>query len=475
MLLNDLFEQQNLPSIQINGLSNDSRRVVEGDCFFAYKGRTFDGNRFTEDAIRRGAVAVCSDRLLELPDSIPCIYVPELQRRQSHFAARFYDHPSKNLHCVGVTGTNGKTSVAYGLTSLLPKAGFAGSLGWGIPPDLCKTDLTTVDSILAQAGLAGFLKQGLTHAVMEVSSHALDQGRVDDVSFEVAVFTNLTREHLDYHGSMEEYGRCKSLLFRRLDLKLGVVNLDDPYSAQILRVLKNNHTPQLTYGRSERAMIHWSELRRDGSNLHGKWRTPWGEADFALPILAEYSLANCAAILACLQHFGWSLSECTERMVDLATPPGRLEFIQHSSGVNAVIDFAHTSHALENVLRALREDVKGRLICVFGCGGDRDEGKRSMMGKIAERYADLSIVTTDNPRFEDPEEIIRDIVDGFEHARKYVTETDRGSAIKLAFKQAGKDDLILIAGKGAEQFIEVQGQRIPFSDRTYFLQLGGDE
>lgn len=471
MLLNELFERQNLPSIQINGLSNDSRRVVQGDCFFAYKGRTFDGNRFTDDAIRRGAVAICSDQRQELPSSIPCVYVPDLQRRQSHFAARFFGHPSKRMHCVGVTGTNGKTSVAYGLAGLLPKTGFAGSLGWGTPPDLRKTDLTTVDSILTHAGLARFLKQGLTHAVMEVSSHALDQGRVDDVAFEVAVFTNLTREHLDYHGSMEEYGRCKSLLFRRSDLKLGIVNVDDPYSAEILRVLAKNHTPQLTYGRSDKATIHWSDLRRDISNLYGRWHTPWGGAEFDLPVLAEYSLSNCAAMLACLHHFGWSLWECTERMKDLVTPPGRMEFVQHSSGINAVIDFAHTPDALENVLRALLGVVKGKLLCVFGCGGDRDEGKRSLMGKISEQYADLSIVTSDNPRFEDPDEIIRDIVDGFEHRKKYIVESDRGSAIELAFQQAREEDLILIAGKGAEQFIEVEGERIPFNDRTSFLQV----
>lgn len=475
MLLNELFDQQNLPPIQIDGLCNDSRRVSPGDCFFAYRGNAFDGNQFIQNAVRNGAVAICSDQMQSLPDSIPSVYVPNLRRKQSQIAARFFGYPSDRLRCTGITGTNGKTSIAYGLSSLLPNAGFAGSLGWGVPPDLSKTSLTTVDPVLAQAGLAEFLKRGLTHAVMEVSSHALDQGRVDEINFEVGIFTNLTREHLDYHGSMEEYGRCKSMLFKRPELKLGVVNLDDPYSAEILRILEHNHTSNLTYGRSKRAMIRWSDLRRDRTKMHGSWHTPWGKAEFSLPVLAEYSLSNCAAILTCMCHFGYSLLECTQNMVDLMMPPGRMEFIEHPTGINAVIDFAHTPDALENVLKALSDVVQGRLFCVFGCGGDRDKGKRPLMGKIAEKYADLSILTSDNPRFEDAQEIISDIVEGFTHKKKFVVESDRRSAIETAFRQAKAEDLILIAGKGSERFIDLEGERIPFSDRTSFLQLDEED
>ena len=469
MLLSELIGREDVPQIEINGLSNDSRNTQKGDCFFAYRGRTTDGNAFIADAIDNGAVAVCSD-LANISVEVPCVHIPDLARQQSSIAGKYYGFPSESLRCVGVTGTNGKTSVAYGLASLLRDSGFGGSLGWGSPPVLAKTSLTTVDAISIQAGLASFLRQGHSHAILEVSSHALDQGRVGNVKFEVGVFTNLTRDHLDYHGSMAEYGRCKSLLFRRPEMRLGIVNVDDPYGLEILNVLEQGSTPSLTYGRSKNAMLSWTDVRFLDNTAAGYWHTPWGTREFNLPVISEFAVSNCAAVLGALTHFGIGIDDAIERMHEIPSVPGRMELLTHPSGKRAVVDFAHTPDALENVLQALRGTVKGQIISVFGCGGERDQGKRKLMAAISERYADYSIVTTDNPRDEDPEAILADIVEGFQYPKRFNVEPDRSKAIQLAYDQANLADLIVLAGKGSEQFIEMQGQRIPFSDRSTFLQ-----
>ena len=470
MLLRELFERQDLPSVEVLGLSNDSRQVVAGDCFFAYKGQSSDGNCFVQEAIEKGAVAICTDSKSDLNGAVPKIYVRNLAQEQSEIAGRFFDHPSRSIRCVGVTGTNGKTSIAYGLSTLLHDSGFGGSVGWGRPPRLNKTSLTTVDAISFQAGLSNFVNCGLKHAILEVSSHALHQSRVDGVRFEVGIFSNLTRDHLDYHGDMREYGRCKSLLFSRPELKLGIVNIDDPFGEEIQHILKQNDTPLLTYGRSPSANVSWRELRWESDRVFGEWCTPWGSFDFELPVLSEFSVANCAAIFACMHHFGEDARDTTYRMRDLQTPPGRMERLNHPSGARAILDFAHTPDALQNVLSAVKPTVSGKLICVFGCGGDRDQGKRSLMGKIAEKFADFSVITSDNPRFEEPNKIIDDIVEGFSHRKRYRVESDRAAAIAFAMNMATKDDLIVIAGKGSEQFMEIEGQRIPFNDRDSFME-----
>jgi UDP-N-acetylmuramoyl-L-alanyl-D-glutamate--2,6-diaminopimelate ligase len=474
----------------ITGLTLDSRKVHPGDLFVALPGLQQDGRGFIADAIARGAAAVVydSDGYDPGPLAVPTVGTAKLASRASAIADRFYDAPSRDLLVIGVTGTNGKTTCTQLLAQALDHEGetvhatgaaghpacgrcaVIGTLGYGFPNAIDPGLHTTPDAITTQRVLAEALAAGATYAAMEVSSHALEQGRVDAVVFAVAVFTNLSRDHLDYHGDMERYAAAKSQLFTRDGLNAAIINCDDAYGRRLINAL-GGRTRVVTYGLSSGDISARSlDCAHDGLRLRA--RTPHGEVDIAAPLLGRFNASNLLAVLATLLALGFEPDAAVRRLSRLRPVPGRVERFKVSDDRPlVVIDYAHTPDALEQVLQALRPHVAGQLWCVFGCGGDRDRGKRPQMGAIAERLADRVILTDDNPRHESGDAIIRDIAAGM-HAPPRVLR-DRKSAIAAALSEAAAGDIILVAGKGHEDYQLVGDTRHPYSDRDTVRGLLG--
>ena len=466
MLLNELLGRPELPRIDVRGMTSDSRRVEPGDLFVAVKGNLHDGHAFIEDAISNGARYVLTSRHVSTSnDDVLVVCDPALIADRNQLAARLYGDPSQDIACIGVTGTNGKTSVAYGLAGLLRATGFAGTPGWGMLPDVLHTGLTTMDGIELQSCMATMRDQGAQRVAMEVSSHALTQNRLSDVRLRVGVFTNLTRDHLDYHGSMAKYAAAKQRMFEDFELKRAVINIDDPLGKKLIGVCQSRGIPTTTYGTSSDADVTYelSSLKIKGAR--GLWRTKWGSTPLLLPSRSEFGIANCAAILATLVHFGTDLECASRQLAKVQSPPGRFEFVKLSSGAHAVIDYAHTPDALRKTLVALRHLEPSELICVFGCGGDRDKGKRRLMGAAAEELADQVIVTNDNPRTESAADIADAVVAGMKKPKLAQIVLDRECAISAAVRKVPADGIVLIAGKGDEQYQDVNGVKHPFSDR----------
>lgn len=466
-----LLERDNVPRVLVTGITNDSRCVEPGDLFVAYRGLQLDGYDFVDEAFRRGAVAVCSDREPHPQYRSQWVYVPDIATRQGAIAARFYDYPSKAVKVVGITGTNGKTSVAYGIANVLPHTAFMGTLGVGRPPVLESTKLTTLDAIALQRSLARFREQKLSRVAMEVSSHGLDQGRVKDVDFDCAVFTNISRDHLDYHRDMGCYIAAKRKLFEQPHLTCAVINIDGDVGKTMAADLRRRSIQCRTFGTSVEADLTWSHVKSSSDTVTGYWHGKYGTHRFTLPTIGELFIANAAAILLVAHHYGLQFDAVVHKLESLPQIPGRMELISQSQKPTVVLDYAHTPEALQSVLRACRQRTNGRLICVFGCGGDRDRGKRPQMAQVAELLADTVYVTTDNPRFETPQHILDDIADGFEDRSNVVLELDRAQAIAAALGQATADDTVLVAGKGHEMYQEVDGQHLPYSDRDTIIRL----
>ena len=457
----------------VTGVANDSRRVSPGDLFLACAGEVDDGHRHVEDAVARGAAAVCSERPVNA--RVPNIVIGDLRVRQGEIAARYFGDPSAALACIGVTGTNGKTSVAYQCASLLDDTGYMGTIGWGDIARLCRTRLTTEDAVTVQRRLGAMRGEGHKRVAMEVSSHALEQDRVAAVRFDIAVLTNLTRDHLDYHGTMERYAAAKRRLFEMPSLGTVVLNLDDPFG-RVLAAEVDAET--VGYGRSRNAAVSWSDAGFHRHGITGRWHTPWGHSRFWLPLYGEFSLYNAAATLSAVCLAGKPFDEAVAEMRCMAPVPGRMQRVAspNCSGPVVFIDYAHTPAALAAALAAARQHLRGRLTCVFGCGGNRDPGKRPMMARAVEEGADAAIVTSDNPRTENPESIISDIVAGFASPGFYAVEPNRTAAVRMAVERAGAGDVVLIAGKGHEDFQDVGGKRIPHSDLRFAqaaLDAGG--
>lgn len=466
-----LPELGSLPDIQLSGLSDDSRVISSGQAFIAVAGDASDGHEYITDAIARGAAVVLAEQpVADCP--VPVIVVPELKRQRGAIAGRMLGDPSRRMHCAGITGTNGKTSVAYYLAELASDlghtCGYLGTIGWGLPDALEQAALTTDSAINTQQRLHSLLELDAQWVAMEVSSHALDQDRVDAIHFDVGVFTNLSRDHLDYHGSLEAYGAAKARLFEMVPA--AVINNDDEFGARLIE--RTSALDVLSYGRQ--GDIHWRDLKFHDRGVSGVWHTPWGSTPFTLPLFGEIAVANLSAVLAVLCLAGESLDAVVELAGEVQPVPGRVEFFHGAAGQaapNVVVDYAHTPDALEKVLATLKPHVSGRLICVIGCGGDRDAGKRPMMAAAAEAGADVVWLTSDNPRSEDPLSIIEDMSKGLQGSGDVRRCVDRRDAISQAFAQAGSDDLLLVAGKGHEDYQELAGQRLPFSDRELVCDL----
>ena len=456
----------------IKGMQLDSRRVRPGDLFLALPGEQHDGRQFIEQAVANGAAAVLAEApvagFLEAI-SVPLIEVPELRFEAGLLAARFYGNPSQSMQVLGITGTNGKTTtsrIVAQLTRTLGKpCGVIGTLGATLEDDVTVASNTTPDALSLQRQLAQWLEQDVLAVSMEVSSHALEQGRVNGVAFETAIYTNLSHDHLDYHGSMEAYGRAKQRLFAADGLRHAVINMDDPFGASIKAAVAAD-VQVLTYSVSgASADVRVENAQFDSDGVRGDLQTPWGNATFFSPLPGDFNLANLAASVTALVLGGEELGSVLSAAANLQPVPGRMQLLPTTLDIQVIVDYAHTPHALEQALKALRPHVTGSLVTVFGCGGDRDRGKRQQMGRIACALSDRVVVTSDNPRTEEPLEIMRDIESGC--SGHYMLRADRADAILAAVAAAQVGDCVFIAGKGHECYQLVDGQRLPFSDAAH--------
>jgi len=490
-LLKGLGEAETKQDVTVSGLALDSRKVQPGDLFLAVAGTRTHGLHHARQALTLGAVAVAWEpvandaALVEMAALLaaPAVAVPQLGCKVGVIADRFYGHPSKGLFMIGVTGTDGKTScshfIAQALHSPDRRCGVIGTLGYGLYDALSTGTHTTPDALTIQRSLLEMQQQGARCVVAEVSSHAMDQGRVSGMDFDVAVLTNLSRDHLDYHGDLESYAAAKRKLFHCAGLRYAVINADDAFGSALLDDVPPGVAPVAYRLENEpfrtRCPAQWvigRRLRFDMAGMYLEVSTPWGSGELQTALLGRFNASNLLAALACLCVAGLPFEEALQRLAETRTVPGRMErFDCGAAHPLAVVDYAHTPGALEGVLQSLRTHCRGRLWCVFGAGGDRDRGKRPLMGAIAERHADVVVLTDDNPRSEDPAGIIADIRSGMKRPEAARLEHDRGSAIAAALQDADPDDIVLIAGKGHEAVQIIGARALPFSDREHVQAL----
>ncbi|MFC4864391.1 UDP-N-acetylmuramoyl-L-alanyl-D-glutamate--2,6-diaminopimelate ligase [Pseudomonas sp. JS3066] len=469
MPLNQLLSQAQSATL-IRELTLDSRKVRPGDLFLAIPGAQHDGRAHIADAVARGAVAVAYEAVgAEVPDvaGAELIAIKGLASQLSAIAGRFYGEPSRALRVVGVTGTNGKTSVsqllAQALDQLGERCGIVGTLGTGFYGELESGRHTTPDPLAVQATLANLKQAGARAVAMEVSSHGLEQGRVAALDFDVAAFTNLSRDHLDYHGSMEAYAAAKAKLFSWPNLRARVINLDDEFGRQL--AAEHHESRLFSYSLEDSsAFIYCREAHFDDHGVRAQLVTHQGEGLLRSPLLGRFNLSNLLAVVGALLAMDYPLVDVLRVLPSLQGPVGRMQRLGGGEKPLVVVDYAHTPDALEKVLQALRPHVRGNLLCLFGCGGDRDRGKRPIMAAVAEQLADRVLVTDDNPRTEDPSQIFDDIRPGFVAVDKVEFVAGRGLAIARLIGAAGMDDVVLLAGKGHEDYQEIAGVRHSFSD-----------
>ena len=462
---------EDVPELVITGLALDSRRVGRGQAFVAVAGAQAHGMAFARQAESRGAAIVLHDGLAEVPMlGIPALAVPGLGGRLSSLGARFYHNPSERLVVAGVTGTNGKTSTAHYIAQAWQRsdgaAGLIGTVGYGRLGALNTANMTTPDPISLQGMLSDCIDQGVEKVAMEVSSHALDQGRCDDVAFDAAVFTNLSRDHLDYHGSMEAYAAAKRRLFIDCHPRFAIVNQDDALGKALIAEIRNG-TEVLSYGTNGSSELRGSVLQMDSSGMRLRIAGPWGDGEVRSGLLGAFNLSNLLAAAGTLALLGMAWGRVLQQLEIMHAVPGRMHCLggERNQPV-VVVDYAHTPDALRQALAALRSHLHGRLVCVFGCGGDRDAGKRPLMGAVAEELADRVVLTSDNPRGEEPAAILRDIRRGMARPDQALVIEDRGAAIRRAIRESGEGDIVLVAGKGHEAWQESKGQKVPFSDEA---------
>jgi UDP-N-acetylmuramoyl-L-alanyl-D-glutamate--2,6-diaminopimelate ligase len=491
--------------VQIKNLTIDSRQVKPGDLFIAVKGLTVDGRAYIEKAIMNGAVAVLTEyentsfKALQIGmqtsthfQNIPIIAVPHLQTLVGHIAARFFSDPSKQFPIIGITGTNGKTSVSHFIAQILSycdkPCGVIGTLGAGVflsdsgfeavstgESQENAHDYTTPDAIAVQRTLAAFQKQNVSAVAMEVTSHALDQNRVAGVEFDTVIFTNLTRDHLDYHHDMQTYREVKKRLFTEFEAKHVIINLDDPFGCDLFNALELLCPERNVVGygckippspRLSKGGIEASNIVLDNQGIRAHVRTPWGEGELQCNLLGRFNLSNILAALAAVCIQGVPLNQALKAITVINTVPGRMmRFGGNADTPLVIVDYAHKPDALAQVLEALGAHCKGQLWCVVGCGGDRDRGKRPLMAEIGERLSDHLYLTQDNPRTEDPKQIMTEMIQGLKNPSQVVVEYNRAKAIESAIKNAKIEDIIVVAGKGHETYQIIGTEKMPFSDQ----------
>jgi UDP-N-acetylmuramoyl-L-alanyl-D-glutamate--2,6-diaminopimelate ligase len=481
MLLKDLLNELGPVSIEgpvdrdIVGIAYDSRRVTAGTLFVAIPGAHVDGHEYVPSAVDKGAVAVICERNGFLPQRATKIKVPDTREALAQVAAAFFQHPSARLKMIGVTGTNGKTTVCFLIKQILEaagiKAGLIGTVRYEIGDRVIPAQRTTPEALEIQQMLAQMLRAGCQACVMEVSSHALDQKRVHGVEFDVGVFTNLTRDHLDYHGTMEAYFSAKRSLFVALEqgAKRGgaVLNIDDSFGKRLSQ--ESNFPIRLTYGLSQSASIRATNIQLSERATQMTVQMEGRHFNCRLPLIGRHNLYNALAAIGAGIILGIDADLIQKALNSAVSAPGRLELIPSSLPFGVYVDYAHTDDALENVLRTLREITTGRLLVTFGCGGNRDKGKRPKMGKVAADLADFTIITSDNPRKESAAQIAQEIAEGFKSTGedRFKIELDRRRAIHEIIGMAQTGDSILIAGKGHETYQEFEDTVVPFDDRVF--------
>jgi UDP-N-acetylmuramoyl-L-alanyl-D-glutamate--2,6-diaminopimelate ligase len=473
MTLNELLEAIETVEIcgetscEITGIVYDSRRALPGSLFVALHGEKADGAAYIEDAVQRGAVAIISQTPCASGGSFPCAQVDDARLALAKLSAAFYGHPSAQLCTVGITGTNGKTTVSFMLREIFKAAGrrpgLLGTVRYEIGDRVIPASRTTPEAPDLQAMFAQMDRAGCDSAIMEVSSHALAQHRVDGILYDAAIFTNLTQDHLDYHGTLEEYFNVKARLFNQVR-RFAVINCDDPWGERLLNE-KKFLAGRVSYGFGEGAEVRGLNPVTDTKGSRMLVKSPWGDAEIGLQLIGRFNLYNALAAFAAAAALGIPVVIIAKALAEMQCVPGRLEAVPNSKNRRVFVDYAHTDDALLNVLETLREITPGRLVAVFGCGGNRDKGKRPLMGKVAARLADYSIITNDNPRNEVPEKIAADIAAGFDSDRKYEIVLDRKAAIARGLELIGKKDVLLVAGKGHEAYQEFNGTIFPFDDR----------
>ncbi len=456
---------------QVESVAYDSRRVQKNSLFVALPGEKNDGHQFIDQAVEKGASVIVAERILQQPRAT-CVQVANTRVALADLAAAFYERPVRRLKLAGVTGTNGKTTTTFLIKHICEKAGLRcgliGTVRYEIAERVLPAIRTTPESLEVQELLAQMVNAGCKAAVMEVSSHALVQERTRGLEWDVAVFTNLTQDHLDFHGTMESYFESKLKLFTDLSKQeakkkfVALVNIDDRYGARIVDQLGKDF-PVLTYGMSARADFRASNYRPEFAGTSYQLDARGKSYLVRVPLIGRFNVANSLAALAAASSLGVGLREAILSLAKSPQVPGRLEAVPAKRQFQVFVDYAHTPDALLNVLKTLRELSPRKLIVIFGCGGDRDRQKRPLMAAVADQHADFSIVTSDNPRKEDPDAIIAEVEQGF-RSERYEKITDRAQAIARAIGLAQPRDVILIAGKGHETYQEFADNTIPFDD-----------
>jgi UDP-N-acetylmuramoyl-L-alanyl-D-glutamate--2,6-diaminopimelate ligase len=491
------LQDQAAAAVQVNGMNLDSRAIAAGEIFVALVGAKIDGRQFIAKAVEQGAVAVLVEadkqwQGVNWIGCVPVIAVDNLAQHVSAIAGRLFDQPSKQCRLIGVTGTNGKTTCSLlisQLAALLSKAekttaAVVGTLGYGlldanaVAPlgqqinSLQTTGLTTPDAVSLQKILAQLVTQKATTIAIEVSSHSLVLGRVAGLHFDTAIFSNLTQDHLDFHGDMVSYGKAKAQLLNYPGLRHAIINYDDAWAKKLLGNVPQSVTAHSFSLNDGQADIYLSDLRLTATGASAQLHSPWGEANFESPFIGKFNLSNLLAVITASCVAGAPLQKVVELVPQLQAAPGRMQSValaDSQQDIQLLVDYAHTPDALDNALRAIREHTQSRVWTVFGCGGDRDKTKRPLMGRIAEKYSDYVIITNDNPRSEEPSAIAADIIRGLHNPNGCLVIADRAQAIDFAVQQAKPGDLILVAGKGHEDYQIFADQTIPFSDARQAL------
>ncbi len=450
------------------GLTANSKEVREGYIFFAIRGTRYDGHEFVKEALERGALACVVERDLDVnPEKI--IKVSSTRKALGESASLFFGEPSKKLKVIGVTGTNGKTSTTYILERILSeegvKTGVIGTINYRVGDKILGEGRTTPDPILWHGTLKKMLEEGAEFVCAEVSSHALDQMRVWGTRFFAVIFTNLSHDHLDYHGDMENYFLAKRRLFTEYEYEIAVINADDSYGERLIKELPSEKV--ITFGRGGDVKVLDFRTGFEGSYI--KLSYGGKEYIFTSNLVGDFQAYNIAASVSLALRIGIS-PESIRKALQNVYIPGRFEVIRTEHGITGVIDYAHTPEAMENVLKTLKKIAGGRIITVFGAGGNRDREKRPKMGSVAEKFSDMVIVTSDNPRYEDPVKIIEDILKGIKDMKKVIVEPDRRKAIEKAVSIAKEGDVVAILGKGHETYQEIEGKFYPFSDIEVFKE-----
>ncbi len=462
------------PYARLSGICLDNRSIEPGEAFVAVQGQLGHGLDYAQAAVADGASAVIHDGLRPLPElAVPTVEVQGLGDKLGELASRYFGAPSEQMTIAGVTGTNGKTSVAHFLAQSWQRvdgnAGMVGTLGYGTVGNLQNAERTTPDPIRLQQVLADCLRADVEYLAMEVSSHALQQHRCQTVQFDAAIFTNLTRDHLDYHADMTEYAAAKRRLFTDYAPSFAIINHDDELGKKWYGEL-NGGMQMLSFGLNKGAELRAEVLSMDIEGMKIRIEGPWGSEIFHTCLLGEFNASNLLAAAGTLALLGMPWHKVLHQLEVMQPVPGRMMRLGGEYGQPVVIiDYAHTPDALEHALQAVRAHLKGRLVCVFGCGGNRDQGKRPQMGRAAELLADDVFVTSDNPRDESAAKIIEDVIAGLEDPDKATIEPDREAAIRKAIANCQPGDIVLVAGKGHETWQEIGGRKIPFSDESAIL------